>query len=105
MHAPHSAGEELLTETTATPAVELPLLRLRRDEDRRLSAGHLWVFSNEVDVAATPLTRSSYHAGDDFKAMRAARQARPTHDAASRRARAAPGPYPPRPSAVATRGI
>ena len=26
-------------------------------------------------VAASPLTRSSYHAGDDFRQMRAARQA------------------------------
>ena len=34
----------------------LPPLRLRKHEDRRLRAGHLWVFSNEVDVAATPLT-------------------------------------------------
>lgn len=33
----------------------LPPLRLRKNEDRRLRAGHLWVFSNEVDVAATPL--------------------------------------------------
>ena len=31
-------------------------LVLRRGEDRRLRAGHLWVFSNEVDVAKTPLT-------------------------------------------------
>ena len=31
-------------------------LRLKRGEDRRLSAGHLWVFSNEVDVVSTPLT-------------------------------------------------
>lgn len=30
-------------------------LRLRKDGDRRLRAGHLWVYSNEVDVAATPL--------------------------------------------------
>lgn len=29
---------------------------LKKGEDRRLRAGHLWVFSNEVDVAATPLT-------------------------------------------------
>lgn len=36
--------------------LEFPVLRLRRGEDRRISAGHLWVFSNEVDVAATPLT-------------------------------------------------
>jgi 23S rRNA (cytosine1962-C5)-methyltransferase len=35
---------------------ELPALRLKRGEDRRLRAGHLWVFSNEVDTAATPLT-------------------------------------------------
>lgn len=34
---------------------ELPVLRLKRGEDRRLTAGHLWVFSNEVDTAATPL--------------------------------------------------
>lgn len=31
-------------------------LRLRKGEERRLLAGHLWVFSNEVDVKATPLT-------------------------------------------------
>ncbi len=29
-----------------------------------------------LQVAATPLTRSSYHAGDDFKQMRAAREAK-----------------------------
>lgn len=36
--------------------MSLPPLRLKRNEDRRLRAGHLWVFSNEVDIAATPLT-------------------------------------------------
>ncbi len=35
--------------------MSLPPLRLRKNEDRRLRAGHLWVFSNEVDVAETPL--------------------------------------------------
>ena len=40
----------------ATPSAELPELRLKRGEDRRLAAGHLWVFSNEVDTARTPLT-------------------------------------------------
>lgn len=30
-------------------------LRLKKHEDRRLRAGHTWVFSNEVDTAATPL--------------------------------------------------
>jgi 23S rRNA (cytosine1962-C5)-methyltransferase len=39
----------------AAPAAELPVLRLKRGEDRRLAAGHLWVFSNEVDTARTPL--------------------------------------------------
>ncbi len=37
-------------------SAELPVLRLKRGEDRRLRAGHLWVFSNEVDIAATPLS-------------------------------------------------
>jgi 23S rRNA (cytosine1962-C5)-methyltransferase len=31
------------------------LLRLRPQEDRRLRAGHLWVFNNEVNVAVTPI--------------------------------------------------
>jgi 23S rRNA (cytosine1962-C5)-methyltransferase len=31
------------------------VLRLARDRDRRLRAGHLWVYSNEVDQDATPL--------------------------------------------------
>jgi 23S rRNA (cytosine1962-C5)-methyltransferase len=34
---------------------DLPVLRLKPREERRLQAGHLWVFSNEIDVAATPL--------------------------------------------------
>ncbi len=33
----------------------VPLI-LRKGEERRLRAGHLWVFSNEVDVERTPLT-------------------------------------------------
>lgn len=32
-----------------------PTLRLRPKEDRRLRAGHLWIYSNEIDVARTPL--------------------------------------------------
>ncbi|HQC71283.1 MAG TPA: class I SAM-dependent rRNA methyltransferase [Candidatus Competibacteraceae bacterium] len=36
------------------PADFVPL-RLRKNEERRLRAGHLWVYSNEVDIAATPL--------------------------------------------------
>jgi 23S rRNA (cytosine1962-C5)-methyltransferase len=33
----------------------LPDLFLRKNEDHRLKAGHLWVFSNEVDTARSPL--------------------------------------------------
>jgi 23S rRNA (cytosine1962-C5)-methyltransferase len=35
---------------------EIRPLRLRKSEDRRLRAGHLWVYSNEVDSAATPMS-------------------------------------------------
>ena len=34
----------------------LPVLTLRRNEERRLAAGHLWVYSNEVDTRKTPLS-------------------------------------------------
>lgn len=37
-------------------------LRLKKNEDRRLRGGHLWIFSNEVDTAATPL--KAFAAGD-----------------------------------------
>lgn len=40
----------------------LPRLRLRKNEERRLRSGHLWVFSNEVDTAITPL--KAFAAGD-----------------------------------------
>jgi 23S rRNA (cytosine1962-C5)-methyltransferase len=30
-------------------------LRLKKNEERRLRSGHLWIFSNEVDTGATPL--------------------------------------------------
>lgn len=30
-------------------------LRLRKNADRRLKAGHLWLYSNEIDIEATPL--------------------------------------------------
>ncbi|WP_106478965.1 class I SAM-dependent rRNA methyltransferase [Phytohalomonas tamaricis] len=30
-------------------------LRLKKDADRRLKAGHLWLYSNEIDIAETPL--------------------------------------------------
>ncbi len=30
-------------------------LKLKKDQDRRLRAGHCWIYSNEVDTTATPL--------------------------------------------------
>lgn len=42
---------------TSIDTPQLPELRLKRGEDRRISAGHLWVFSNEVDTQRTPLTK------------------------------------------------
>lgn len=38
-------------------------LALRKGEDRRIRAGHLWVFSNEVDTKKTPLT--DFAAGEE----------------------------------------
>lgn len=38
--------------------MSLPSLRLKANADRRLRAGHLWVYSNEIDVANTPFTAS-----------------------------------------------
>jgi 23S rRNA (cytosine1962-C5)-methyltransferase len=45
-----------LPESAVPAASALPRLLLKPREERRLQAGHLWVFSNEVDTAATPLT-------------------------------------------------
>lgn len=42
--------------------MSLPSLRLKANAERRLRAGHLWVYSNEVDVAATPL--AGFQPGD-----------------------------------------
>ena len=35
----------------------VPVLKLKRGEDRRIRAGHPWVFSNEIDNDATPLMK------------------------------------------------
>jgi 23S rRNA (cytosine1962-C5)-methyltransferase len=48
---------EVLLMSDSSNAAELPALRLKRNEDRRLHAGHLWIFSNEVDTQQTPLTK------------------------------------------------
>jgi 23S rRNA (cytosine1962-C5)-methyltransferase len=33
----------------------LPILKLKAQQERRVKRGHPWVYSNEIDVAATPL--------------------------------------------------
>jgi 23S rRNA (cytosine1962-C5)-methyltransferase len=48
---------EVIPMSDSATAAELPALRLKRNEDRRLHAGHLWIFSNEVDTQQTPLTK------------------------------------------------
>jgi 23S rRNA (cytosine1962-C5)-methyltransferase len=47
-----------MTHAAEAPAegLALPELRLKPREGRRLSAGHLWAFSNEVDTDRTPLS-------------------------------------------------
>jgi 23S rRNA (cytosine1962-C5)-methyltransferase len=47
-----------LSPTPTEPGSEASarVLTLKRGEERRLAAGHPWVFSNEVDTARTPLT-------------------------------------------------
>lgn len=42
--------------------MDLKPLKLKRNEDRRLRAGHLWVYSNEIDTQATPL--AAFEPGD-----------------------------------------
>jgi 23S rRNA (cytosine1962-C5)-methyltransferase len=42
--------------------MSLQTLKLRDNADRRLRGGHLWIYSNEVDTAATPL--KNFNAGE-----------------------------------------
>src|SRR6202789_4171380 len=43
--------------TDPLEAEQLPALRLKRNEDRRIHAGHLSIFSSEVDAGQTPLPK------------------------------------------------
>lgn len=45
-----------------TPGVTMKSLKLKKDEERRLIAGHLWIFSNEVDTKANAL--KTYEPGE-----------------------------------------
>jgi 23S rRNA (cytosine1962-C5)-methyltransferase len=39
--------------------MDLPILRLKKNEERRLRAGHVWIYSNEVDIKTSPLKNFS----------------------------------------------
>ncbi|MGX5172689.1 class I SAM-dependent rRNA methyltransferase [Aliikangiella sp. IMCC44653] len=39
-----------------------PTLKLRKNEEKRIKNGHLWVYSNEIDTKATPL--KSFNVGE-----------------------------------------
>jgi len=41
---------------------KLPTLKLGKDQERRLLAGHAWIYSNEIDAKETPL--KSFSAGE-----------------------------------------
>ena len=49
--------------------MNLPSLRLKTNCDRRIKGGHLWVFSNEIDTAQTPLT--ALEAGQEVQILNA----------------------------------
>jgi 23S rRNA (cytosine1962-C5)-methyltransferase len=49
--------------------MNLPILHLKKHEERRLMAGHLWVFSNEADTAQSPL--GTFEPGDQALIMSA----------------------------------
>jgi len=63
MSNPELSGQPEFLEPTDT----LPSLVLKSQKDRRLKAGHLWIYSNEVDVERSPLKQFS--AGQQVKVL------------------------------------
>ncbi len=53
--------------TAPTESLSLAPLQLKKNEERRIRAGHLWVYSNEVDTVATPLNR--FQAGQQVQLL------------------------------------
>ena len=45
--------------------MELQTLRLKSQEERRLQGGHLWIYSNEVNIRETPLKQ--FRAGEQVR--------------------------------------
>ena len=51
-----------MSDSTAVPAtavISTAVLQLKKNEEKRLSSGHLWIYSNEVDTQASPLKELS----------------------------------------------
>lgn len=48
-------------------STDYPVLKLKKNEDRRIRNGHLWIYSNEIDTTATPL--KDFEAGQMCKLM------------------------------------
>ncbi len=67
---------DLMSRPAPTPAqlldAAVPVLRLKRGEERRLAGGHLWVFSNEVDTDHTPLGQFAPGAVAELRSSRGA---------------------------------
>ena len=59
MSKPFPPGKSLSENTHGGDASvdNLPVLHLKKNEERRLMAGHLWVYSNEVNTAKSPLNQ------------------------------------------------
>ena len=57
------SGATYLLLSPEAQGADMETLFLKKGEERRLRAGHLWVFSNEVDVRRSPL--SSFEPGQD----------------------------------------
>jgi 23S rRNA (cytosine1962-C5)-methyltransferase len=45
--------------------MSLAILRLKKNEDRRIRAGHLWIYSNEIDTTTSPL--KSFSPGQEVR--------------------------------------
>jgi 23S rRNA (cytosine1962-C5)-methyltransferase len=56
----------------ASPDSAAHVLRLKRGEERRLLAGHPWVFSNEIDTDSTPLSAFAPGALAELRTQRGA---------------------------------
>ncbi len=42
--------------------MNLPIVKLKKHEEKRIKNGHLWIYSNEIDTQATPL--KTFNAGE-----------------------------------------